>query len=94
MTGEIPAQNGESSLPGIPVQTNDHTGQSKESNAKQIPIPFPVDEQCVNYAIRLGRALGKFAAGNNCQTFADDVLNKCRIDPRLGHPKNWVSGKI
>ena len=92
--GQVPAQDGRSDYFGVPVQTVDHTGQSKAENAKQIPIPFPVDEACVNYLIQPGRSLGKFLPKNNCQTYADYVISRCRIDPVLGRPGGWVIGTV
>jgi RHS repeat-associated protein len=90
-TGEIPAQNGESSLPGVPVVTVDHKG---EPHTKEIPIPFPVDEQCVNDLIRPGQDLGTFGKDNNCQSFSDRVLEACRINPATGKANRWHSGLI
>jgi RHS repeat-associated protein len=92
--GQVPAQEGRSDYFGSPVVTVDHTGQSKASNARQIPIPFPVDEECVNSFIRPGQSLGQFTPSNQCQAFSEETLNRCRIDPALNRPRGWVSGPI
>ncbi|WP_089725806.1 RHS repeat-associated core domain-containing protein [Candidatus Thiosymbion oneisti] len=79
--GNVPGQGDNKDLPGVPVETIDHSGQSIEPNARQIPIPYPVDEQCVNNLIRPGRDLGRFIPFfNDCKGFVDDVLDECRID--------------
>jgi hypothetical protein len=94
VNGLVPAQEGRREYFGVPVQTVSHVGESQFQNAKQIAIPFPVDEVCVNEMIRPGQSLGTFTPSNNCQTFALDVLNRCRIVPSLGRPARWMSGAI
>jgi hypothetical protein len=92
--GQVPAQEGRSDYFGTPVATVEHTGQSNASNARQIPIPFPVDEQCVNSFIKPGQSLGRFSPSNQCQAFSEEILNRCRIDPVLSRPRGWISGPI
>ena len=75
--GGVPARNSNYDLPGDPVTTNDHSGESKASDAVCQQLD-DVDEQCVNDWIRPGRDLGGFRPDNNCQTFASTVINACR----------------
>ena len=43
-----------------------------------VDIPWDVDEECVNRELKIGQMLGRFnLVTNNCQTFANTVLNKC-----------------
>ena len=72
--GGIP--DGAPDLPGVRTTVNDHSGQSMEPGAECIPMPT-VDEQCVNEELRLGRYTGRWMPGNNCQSFAKDVLSHC-----------------
>mgnify|MGYP001585056690 CR=1 FL=1 len=50
---------------------------SCEVGATCVDIPWEVDEDCVNRQMKIGTYLGKFTGLNNCQTFANEVLNKC-----------------
>jgi RHS repeat-associated protein len=94
-TGNVPGQGNNKDAPGAPVGTKDHTGESTQSGAHKVPIPFAVDEACVNELNRPGRNLGKFIPlRNDCQTFADDVLSACRIDPKTGRSPRFLSGRI
>ncbi|MBF0647048.1 hypothetical protein HTZ97_09490 [Desulfuromonas acetoxidans] len=74
--GEIPGQNGNSDLPGVPVQVVDHTGQYDADNSSCEYYPH-ADEECVNNELEIGRSLGFWGPTNNCQTFANEVINKC-----------------
>ncbi len=56
------------------VYVSDH---SCEKGGTCVDIPWEVDEQCVNRELKIGKQLGKFTGLNNCQTFANEVLNKC-----------------
>lgn len=76
VAGQIPAQNGNSNLPGVPVQVVDHTGQFDAENSSCEYVPT-ADEGCVNNELVPGRNLGTWGATNNCQTFVNDVINKC-----------------
>ena len=74
--GGVPAQNGNSDLPGVPVEVVDHTGQSTEENSHCDHVEN-VDESCVNKKITIGRSLGHFGPTNNCQTFVMEVVIEC-----------------
>lgn len=77
--GEIPGQDGNVACCYIATQTVDHTGQSNMPNAHQLPIPFQVDEECVNELIRPGNQTGPWVPPfNDCHTFVWSVLNRCR----------------
>jgi hypothetical protein len=56
------------------VYVSDH---SCEKDGVCTDVPWDVDEGCVNKQLQIGTYLGKFGALNNCQTFANSVLNKC-----------------
>ena len=71
----VPGQ-GCSDVPGAQTQTLDHTGQNQTSDASCEIVP-EVDEQCVSDAIRPGQSTGRWMPWNQCQSFADDVLEKC-----------------
>lgn len=71
----VPGQ-GCSDVPGAQTQTLDHTGQSQTSDASCEIVP-DIDEQCVSDAIRPGQSTGRWMPWNQCQSFADDVLEKC-----------------
>ncbi|MBZ5532401.1 MAG: peptidase C39, bacteriocin processing [Acidobacteriia bacterium] len=76
--GDVPGQ-GRADFPLAPVSTIDHTGQSKSPDATEVPIPFPVNEECVNALIAPGRPLGLFVpSSNDCHTFDARVLDLCR----------------
>ena len=45
---QVPGEQGRSDFPGDPTQTIDHQGESKQPNATQLPLTFPVDEACIN----------------------------------------------
>jgi len=80
-TGEVPGQGNNKDLPLTSVSTIDHTGQSQLPNSNESPVPFPVNEQCINNLIQPGQNLGRFVPlFNDCQTFVEDVLNECRIE--------------
>ena len=85
MEGAIPGQDSQyrdyDSLT-LTTKTIDHTGQSRQQNAHQVPIPFQVDEQCVNRLIKPGRPIGPFLPPfNQCQGFSYDVLKQCALNP-------------
>ena len=77
----VPAQNGNKDFFGDPVQVNDHSGESLESNARCDHVEN-VDEDCVNRMLRIGSDLGEFWPNNNCQTFVMDVLIQCQTNSR------------
>ena len=61
------------------VYISDH---SCEVGAQCTDIPWDVDEECVNRQMKIGTYLGKFTGMNNCQTFNNEILNKCmRVKP-------------
>jgi len=70
--GVIPAQ-ANSDLPFTSVQVVDHTGQAEQANAN-CEVVDNVDEDIVNDLLELGRPLGRFSPGNNCQTFVSQTL--------------------
>ncbi|MCP4701133.1 MAG: RHS repeat-associated core domain-containing protein, partial [Gammaproteobacteria bacterium] len=90
----VPGQDGTTpDLPFFtPVYTTDHSGQSDRTDARQIPLPFPVDEECVNKYIRPGRSLGNFLLPPyyHCQAFTYDVLQKCRSDRNMLLPGDFT----
>lgn len=56
------------------VYISDHRCEQGEC----VDIPWDVDEECVNRELKIGKQLGRFdLVMNNCQTFANTVLNKC-----------------
>lgn len=75
--GGVPAQDGDSGYPGMPVGMTDHTGQSTADNAHCDHVEN-VDENCVNRLIQIGRDLGRFWPTNNCQTSVMDILIECQ----------------
>ncbi|HKU19316.1 MAG TPA: RHS repeat-associated core domain-containing protein [Candidatus Saccharimonadales bacterium] len=79
MGGGVPGQGEPPDAPGTPVGTVDHTGQSNQPGSYSIPLPYDVDEDCVNDMIKPGRDLGRFIPGvNDCHTFVQQVLQHCR----------------
>jgi hypothetical protein len=74
--GGVPAQDGDSGYPGMPVQVTDHTDESVADNARCDKVG-KVDEDCVNKLLKIGRGLGRFGPANNCQTFVTEVLIQC-----------------
>ncbi|HEY6321379.1 MAG TPA: RHS repeat-associated core domain-containing protein, partial [Thermoanaerobaculia bacterium] len=77
--GMGPADNG--ALPACPVGVStavvDHRGQSQMPGTSCTPVK-DVDEGCVNKQLVPGRATGRWAPWNQCNSFADGVLDKCR----------------
>lgn len=68
---------------GQPVQIIDH---SKE-NASQCTIQKDADEQCVDGKLRLVTPSGRFLPPlNQCQSFANDVVNACRPASQVPMP--------
>ncbi len=63
--------------PGIPTAVRDHSGESVWWSAQCSSYP-DVDEDCVERELPLGLPTGPWAAGNNCNTFANGVLERCR----------------
>lgn len=77
--GGVPAQNGRSNdRPGDPVETTDQSGESRQPNARKVPLPWAVNEACINWCIKPGRPLGTWGLTNQCNTFVDDCLTRCR----------------
>lgn len=74
--GVIPGQGGDSALPYSSVQVVDHTGQFDAANSHCEYQP-QADEECVNAELEIGRDLGRWSPTNNCQTFVNQVINKC-----------------
>lgn len=67
------AGNDASGMPFSPVVVSDHSCDKPERCDR-----YDVNEQCVNKELSIGRDLGRFSPVNNCQTFARDILEKCR----------------
>jgi uncharacterized protein RhaS with RHS repeats len=82
MNGQVPAQQGRSDMPGDPVQTVSHVGQSTASNA-QCRVMNNVNENCVNNFIRPGQPLGHWTPVNQCNNFAWSVISRCRTGPQI-----------
>ena len=69
-----------SPMPGDPVTVTDHTGRSTQPGARCVEKRC-IDEACVNrvlLALR-DRPLGTWGPFNNCNTFASNVLEACRL---------------
>ncbi|MFZ5884303.1 MAG: RHS repeat-associated core domain-containing protein [Chloroflexota bacterium] len=77
----VPGQ-GCSDTPGARTQTIDHRGQSLQPGAQCTLVP-DADEQCVSAAIRPGLSTGRWMPWNQCQSFADDVLDRCLTKPKI-----------
>ena len=75
--------------PGDPVQITDHSGRSHEPGASCKAVDN-VDENKVNELLELGRPLGRWTPGNQCQSFVGDVLKKSRNSP--GASGKWEGG--
>jgi RHS repeat-associated protein len=77
--GMGPADNG--ALPPCPigVQTavTNHKGQSQSSGTQCTEVK-DVNEKCVNDELGVGRPLGRWMPWNQCNSFADDVLRRCK----------------
>ena len=75
--GMGPANNGP--LPawplGIPTSINNHNGQSINSICEEVK---DVDESCVNRELAIGKSTGDWSPSNNCNTVANNILNKCK----------------
>jgi RHS repeat-associated protein len=80
--GQVPAQEGRSDSPGDPVQTVDHSGQSRQPNS-QCTVMHNVDEDCVNKFLNPGQPLGNWHPFNQCSNFAWSVVTKCRKGPQI-----------
>ncbi|MGB7180840.1 MAG: RHS repeat-associated core domain-containing protein, partial [Burkholderiaceae bacterium] len=61
----VPGQGENKDLPGVEVQTFDHSGESNQSGSREIPLPFAVDEACVDERIAPGQPIGRFWPGIN-----------------------------
>ncbi len=53
----------------------DHTGQAVKADCKEVT---GVDEGCVNQELQIGKPTGVWSSDNNCNTFVDQVLEKCK----------------
>jgi hypothetical protein len=77
--GDVPGQGRNADFPGVKVEIVDHTGQASQPNAKKNPLPFDVDEACIDEKLKPGRQLGRFVPGyNDCHTTVSDILNACK----------------
>ena len=86
--GNVPG-NQSGDMPGDPVQVTDHSGRSKEKGASCEMVPN-VDENKVNDLLKIGKPLGNWTPGNQCQSFAHSVLNAARNSP--GASGGWSGG--
>jgi RHS repeat-associated protein len=72
---------GSGALPACPfgVQTAivDHSGESSQPGTKCTDIPDE-DEKCVNDSLNMGQSTGAWGPFNNCNTFANGILKKCK----------------
>jgi hypothetical protein len=79
------AGNDASGWPFQPVVVSDHS-----CDKPTIVTPLPnVNESCVNSELQLGKPLGRFVPPfNSCQTFTQDVIQKCSPNntPYIGYP--------
>jgi len=74
--GGVPGHNSSEGMPGMPTTINDHTGESEGPDSTCKPLPG-VDADCIEQELKLGRETGRWTPGNNCQTYAHDVIEKC-----------------
>jgi RHS repeat-associated protein len=58
------------------ISIKDHTGQSETRKGATCKIVPNVEEKKVNELLEIGKPLGQFSAFNNCQTFANDVIEQ------------------
>jgi RHS repeat-associated protein len=72
-----------SGLPFTKVYVSDASCEQPNKPCQTIP---DVDEGCVNRELAIGRELGRFTPGNNCQSFVRDVLQKCSKNLIRGGP--------
>ena len=54
----------------------DHAGESSKPGSKCSLIPL-IDEDCVNKELDIGKSLGKWSLGNQCNSFVDNIITKC-----------------
>ena len=73
--GRIPGQ-GNSDKPLSPVEVIPHPGQGNKPGSSCVVVE-EVDEDCVNKKLELGRKLGRWTPGNQCQSFALQVIDEC-----------------
>jgi RHS repeat-associated protein len=78
--GQVPAQEGRSDWPYSSTQTVDHSGQSSASNAFCQEIP-KVNESCINDIIKPGQPTGRWTPLNQCHSFVNDAIDKCKTLP-------------
>jgi RHS repeat-associated protein len=72
---QIPGQ-GNSDKPLAPVKVVPHPGEGNKPGSS-CAVVEEVDEDCVNKKLELGRKLGRWTAGNQCQSFALQVIAEC-----------------
>lgn len=65
----------------LPYATKTYVSDHSCETADSCIVEENIDESCVNNALEIGKGLGRFSAWNNCQTFAQGVINQCRIKP-------------
>ncbi|KAB7627951.1 RHS repeat-associated core domain-containing protein [Alkalilimnicola sp. S0819] len=87
----VPGDEGNSDWPYAPTQTKDHSGQSEKDGATCEPAPN-VDEQCVNDLIEPGQPTGLWSPINQCQSFAQQVLDSCFIGPQPAADSTGICG--
>lgn len=72
--GGVPGHGGADSPYVTNTCINDHSGESDT----YCELIYDIDEQCVNSELLKCQSLGKWALGNQCQTFARSIIEKCR----------------
>jgi len=80
--GEVPGvESGRISdnLPYTDTRINDHTGEGDKPGSHCEPVNN-VDAECVNEELEIGKELGAWSAWNNCNTFANEVLENCEAN--------------
>lgn len=61
---------------GVPTAITSHSGQSQQAGTTCTEI-IDADEECVNNQLPIGKRMGRWTPNRNCNTFADDVLDRC-----------------
>jgi RHS repeat-associated protein len=77
--GNVPG-NQSGDKPGDPVQVTDHRGRSNEPGASCKKVDG-VNEQKVNDALKIGRPLGTWGIGNQCQSFVRQTIREALLEP-------------
>jgi hypothetical protein len=57
-----------------------HAGQSQQAGTTCTEITG-VNETCVNNSLPVGKKMGPWTPGNNCNNFTDNIFKKCKTCP-------------